>query len=72
MCAFQRCAHALMQHGECIFTAVRVMDEGASQELLPAHNRPGGSGGDVGAKRMCVAMEEGLRVQGILSHRRSY
>lgn len=59
ICAPQWCAHALTQHGECIFTAVRVMDGGASTELLPAHNRPAGWGGDVRA-RICVAVEEGL------------
>lgn len=63
MRAPQRRAHALTQHGECIFTAVRVMDGGASHEFLPANNRPAGSGGDAGA-RLCVAVEEGLEGAG--------
>ena len=41
-CGVKHCGRSLMQHGECISTAVRVMDRGAM--LLPAHNRPAGWG----------------------------
>lgn len=51
----QRRAPALTQHGQWIFTAVWVMDGGASHPLLPAHNRQAGSGGG----NVCVAVEEG-------------
>lgn len=44
-CGVKKCGPSLMQHGECISTAARVMDRGASLSvaggvLLPAHNRP--------------------------------
>lgn len=61
----------LTQHGEHIFTAVRVTDRGASRELLPAHNRLAGSEGFAGGRRV-LPWRRGRRVQGILSHRRSY
>lgn len=63
MRAPQRRAHALRQHGECI-SAVRVMDGGGNHELLPAYNKPARSGGDAGARSMCVAVEEGLEGAG--------
>lgn len=48
MCAVQCWALFLTQHGEHIFTAVRVTDGGASRELLPAHNGLAGSEGIAG------------------------
>lgn len=57
-------AHALTQHSECIFTAVKVMDGGASHELLPSNNRAARSVGKAGARSVCVAVEEGLEGAG--------
>lgn len=67
-CAVKHCGRSLMQHGECISTAVRVMDRGASLSsatalLLPAHNKPAGWGCRLMRGRgeggfMCAAVEE--------------
>lgn len=35
-CGVKRCGRSLMQHGECISTAVRVMDRGASLSIAAA------------------------------------
>lgn len=35
-CGVKHCGRSLMQHGECISTAVRVMDRGASLYIAVA------------------------------------
>lgn len=35
-CGVKDCGHSLMQHGECISTAVRMMDRGASLSIAAA------------------------------------